>query len=96
MGVLLELSYVRTGPVEMAGHGQGTLVADRAAIRVPALWIERLRAAVESADLDLLLALTDELATVDGPAAGEIRRMVNRFDYPALLALLDASREANA
>jgi signal transduction histidine kinase/DNA-binding response OmpR family regulator len=96
MGVLLELSYVRTGPVEMAGHGQGTLVADRAAIRVPALWIERLRAAVESADLDLLLALTDELATVDGPAAGEIRRMVNRFDYPALLALLDASTEANA
>ena len=72
------------------------LTANRASIRVPALWIERLRTAVDAADLDLLLALADELAAVDDAAAAEVRRIVSRFDYPALLALLNASTEANA
>ena len=94
--VLLDVKYIRTGEGGEVAPVQGVLVPDRASIRVPARLIGRLREAVEAADLDLVLALTDEVAAVDESAATEIRRIINRFDYPALLALLDASAEANA
>lgn len=96
ISVLLDMKYTRSSQASGAAPEQGVFVSDRPSIHVPACLIGRLREAVEAADLDLVLALTDEVATIDEPTALEIRRIINRFDYPALLALLDASAEANA
>jgi CheY-like chemotaxis protein len=91
IAVLNDVRYIRSGVGADKPPAQDVVIKEDARLRIPATLSAQLRDAVEAADLDMVLALTDELALLDEPAAVEIRRIVNRFDYPALLALLDAS-----
>lgn len=60
----------------------------QALARLPAAVAEGLRRATLTADIDRVLALTEEIAAVDSGLAAELRRLAEAFEYERLAALL--------
>jgi DNA-binding response OmpR family regulator len=63
---------------------------------LPHRFVEPLRHAVASADIDAALTLLDAIAAEAPALAGELRPLVDRFDWDQIAALLHARTAAGA
>jgi PAS domain S-box-containing protein len=87
----LGLSYVEPGTAGI------TLVPEVQSRKAPPKeLIKSIRDAVVEADLDRILNLAGDLAEFDAVLAGRVRTLANRFEYSALLAVLENRMEAPA
>ena len=68
---------------ESGGPEAASTVSSR--LPLPAATVEQLRHAANSADYERLLELLDALASTDPESAAALRKLVEQFDYPALL-----------
>ena len=71
--------------------GRSALTAEALAA-LPAAFTRRMRDAVIKADFDLMIGLIDGIDGRCGPAAQELRGLVERFEYNTLLGLLPTER----
>lgn len=78
---LLDLRFEIDQPARPAGAARG-------AERIPPRFVEPLRRAVTSADLDATLALLDELSGEAPVLAAELRTLVDTFEWDGIVRLL--------
>ena len=92
LGVEFELSEKTAPELSRARPASRSALTPDALAALPAGFVRDMRDAVIKADYDLMIGLTDEIDGLCAPIAQELRGLVERFEYNALLGLLPMER----